>query len=73
MKTKGNKKEYLEITLTPIKIPKNRILRWLYWNVYWRIWEIGRPLLIGKIYYLLGKILKVINKKLERYLNKSKT
>jgi len=52
--------------------PENKILTWLYWNVYWRVWEIERHRFMSKFYCFLAKILEVINKKLEKVCRKKK-
>jgi len=36
-------KEVLQITISKTKLPKSKLGKWLYWNLYWRVWKIWRP------------------------------
>lgn len=55
---KGIKDEYLQITITPMKVPKNKILRWLFWNIYWKVWNIWKPKFLAWFYGGIANFLK---------------
>lgn len=42
--------EYLKITVTPMRVPKNKIIRYLFWNIYWRVWKIWKPKFLAWFY-----------------------
>lgn len=52
---------YLKITFTPVKVPKNRGVRWLFWNVYWKVWMIWRFEFLAFIFLKLAKLFEKIS------------
>jgi hypothetical protein len=67
-KDKINKEGYWEITLTPLKIPQNRIKKWLFWNIYWRVWYIWKPFFLSRFYRILVLTINPFVKRLEKYI-----
>ena len=45
-----DEEEYLVLEFKPMKVPKNKILKWLFWNVYWQVWKIWRPTFLAWFY-----------------------
>ena len=52
---------YLQITITPLKVPKNTITKWLFWNVYWKIWKVWRSKLLAFIFKKLANVCEKIS------------
>ena len=50
---------YLQITITPLKVPQNKTTKWLFWNVYWTIWKVWRHKLLA---FVFGKLANVCEK-----------
>ncbi len=63
---------YFVMKLTLIKPPKNKILKWLFWNVYWAVWNCWRPRMRAKFFWFLVWLTTPLAKKLEQY-EKNKT
>jgi hypothetical protein len=40
----------LQITITKVKLPKLKILRYMYLNIWFRFWNIWRPKMLAKFY-----------------------
>ena len=43
---------YFEITIEPMQTPKNKYLNWMFWNIYWKVWNIWRPKFLA--WFFLG-------------------
>ena len=63
---------YFVMKLTPIKQPKNKILKWLFWNAYWEVWNCWRSRMRAKFFWFLVWLTKPLVKNLEQY-EKNKT
>jgi hypothetical protein len=59
-------KEVLQITFTKAKVPKSKIRKWFYWNVYWRVWKIWKPHFLAKFYWGLSNLILALLPKAER-------
>ena len=56
---KNNNDGYFVMTITPLKVPKNKVLQWIFWNVYWRVWKVWRLKLIA---FIFGELVKIFDK-----------
>ena len=59
-------KDTLQITLSKVKLPNSKLGKWLYWNVYFRIWKVWRPKLLAKFYYGLSNFFFMFLPKVEK-------
>jgi len=59
-------KEVLQITLTKTKVPKSKIGKWFYWEIYWTVWKVWRPKIMAKIYLALSNFFLMLIPKSER-------
>ena len=53
------KKGYWKMTITPIKAPQNKIIKWLFWNIYWKVWNILRTKMLA---WIFGKLADICEK-----------
>lgn len=51
-------KGHWEITITPVKVPQNKIIKWLFWEVYWRVWKVWRLNLLAWVFGKLADLFK---------------
>lgn len=58
----------LQITITKVKLPKSRMLRYLYLKVWFPIWNIWRPKMLAKFYFFLSMCLLALLPKEKRDL-----
>lgn len=69
-------KEYLQITLTKIELPKNKLIKWLYWKIYFKVWCIYRPKFLawffGGLYNLCEKFLSNERETVRKHEQKEK-
>ena len=49
---------YYKMTFSKLNVPKNRILKWLFWNVYWKVWNIWRPSFLAWFFNKLSNLFK---------------
>jgi hypothetical protein len=60
------------VKFTSIKPFRNKYHKWLYWNIYWRIWMIWRPLLLSKIFLGIAISLEYITLSLTKNKDRDK-
>jgi len=49
------KQHYLIMSVEPMKIPQNKVLKWLFWNVYWKVWKVWRNRLLAIFFHFLAR------------------
>jgi hypothetical protein len=50
-------KDVLQITISKTKVPKTKLGKWFYWNIYFQVWRVWRPKLMAKIYWALSEFI----------------
>jgi hypothetical protein len=59
-------KQILQVTIFKGKNPKTKLGKWIYWKVYFTIFRIWKPLIIGKFYMILSTIFLALLPKTKR-------
>ena len=59
-----SEKEILQITFTNRKLSKTKFGKWVYWNIWFQVWDIWRPKMLSKFCYM---ILSILSKDKENY------
>lgn len=58
------KEGYFKMTFKKLRVPKNKLLKWFFWNVYWKVWNIWKPKMLSKFYWWLFNSCDIIYEKL---------